>query len=152
MGSSALANDIVYVPRDSVDVALARPADWGTLNRFIESEPCLRRQRGRILARNSCRNPWFGTLNARLTKAFPTVAGQYLELTADVYNVLNLVNRQWGQSRLTALNPPGQPMLQLVGYDASAGRGVYRLQLPGLRQIQDLASRWQMELGVRYVF
>jgi len=39
-----------------------------------------------------------------------------------------------------------------VGYDASAGRGVYRLRLPGLRQVQDLASRWQMELSVRYVF
>ncbi len=152
IGTGTMLNDIVYVPRDSFDIALANPADWGTFDRFIESEPCLRQQRGRILERNSCRNPWFGTLNARLTKAFPTVAGQSLELSADVYNVLNLVNRRWGQSRLTALNPPGQPMLRLVGYDASAGRGIYRLQLPGLRQIQDLASRWQMELSVRYVF
>jgi len=152
IGSGPLVNDIVYVPRDSLDIALANPADWSTLDRFIETESCLRRQRGRILARNSCRNPWFGTLNARVTKGFATVSGQSLEVTADVYNALNLVNRRWGQSRLTALNPPAQPMLQLVGYDASAGRGVYRLQLPGLRQIQDLASRWQMELSVRYVF
>jgi len=152
IGGGPLVNDIVYVPRDSLDIALANSADWGTLNRFIESEPCLRRQRGRILARNSCRNAWFGTLNARLTKAIPTVSGQSLELRADVYNVLNLVNRRWGQSRLTALNPPAQPMLQLVGYDPTAGRGIYRLQLPALGQIQDLASRWQMELSLRYLF
>jgi len=151
IGSSLMMNDIVYVPRDSLDIALRNPADWVTLDRYIESEPCLRRQRGRILARNSCRSPWFGTLNARLTKAFPTLSGQSLELTADVYNVLNLVNRRWGQSRVTTRDP-WVPMLQLAGYDASAGRGIYRLQLPGLRQIQDLASRWQMELSVRYVF
>jgi hypothetical protein len=151
VGSGGMVNDIVYVPRDSLDIGLANPADWGALDRFIESEPCLRQQRGRIAARNSCRNPWFGTLNARLTKAFPTLAGQSLELTADVYNVLNLINRQWGQSRVTTPELRA-PMLRLVGYDASAGRGIYRLQLPALHQIQDLASRWQMELSLRYLF
>lgn len=151
IGSSLFLNDIVYVPRDSLDVALATAADWVRLDRFIASEQCLQRQRGRILERNSCRNPWFGTLNARVTKAFPTVAGQSLEFTADAYNVLNLLNKGWGQSRVTTLNP-FVPMLRLVGYDASAGRGTYRLQLPGLRQIQDLASRWQVELSARYVF
>ena len=68
-----------------------------------------------------------------------------------MYNVLNLINRQWGQSRVTTPDVRA-PMLRLVGYDATAGRGIYRLLLPGFRQIQDLASRWQMELGVRYVF
>ena len=57
-----------------------------------------------------------------------------------------------GRTRITALNPPAQPMLQLVGYDPTAGRGIYRLQLPALGQIQDLASRWQMELSLRYLF
>ena len=151
IGAGLMLDDIVYVPRDSSDIALASPADWGRLNRFIDSESCLRRQRGRIAERNSCRNPWFGTLNARLSKAFPTVRGHSLELTADVYNLLNLINRQWGQYRVTT-GEVRAPLLRLVGYDASAGRGIYRLQLPGLRQIQDLASRWQMELGVRYVF
>jgi hypothetical protein len=146
-----MLNDIVYVPRDSLDIALATPGDWATLNQFIEDESCLRKQRGQILARNSCRNPWFGTLSARVTKAFSTFAGQSLELTGDVYNVLNLLDRDWGQSRVTALEQ-GAPMLSLVGYDAAAGRGIYRLQLPGLRQVQDLASRWQLELSARYVF
>jgi hypothetical protein len=164
IGSSLFPNDIVYVPRSRTDISLdgnGSAAGMGTtaqqdsvytlLDSFISAEPCLNRQRGRIMVRNSCRNPWFGTLNARLTKTFPTRAGQSIELTADMYNVLNAVNPRWGQSRVTTLNP-GTPVVRLVGYDASAGRGIYRLQLPGLRQIQDLASRWQMELSVRYVF
>jgi len=163
IGSGFLNNDIVYVPRDRADIALDgdNAADVGTpeqqdsvyalLDGFIEAKPCLREQRGRILERNSCRNPWFGTLNARLTKVLPTLAGQSLELTADVYNILNIVNQRWGQSRVTTLDPQVQ-LLQFVGYDATAGRGIYRLLELPRDQLQDLASRWQMELSVRYVF
>jgi hypothetical protein len=32
------------------------------------------------------------------------------------------------------------------------GRGIYEFRLPPRNQIEDLASRWQMELSVRYVF
>ncbi len=149
IGNGLMLNDIVYVPKDSQDIELTSPADWAALDRFISGESCLRRQRGSILDRNSCRNPWFGALNARVAKEFRTRASQSVELTANVYNVLNLVHRGWGQQRVTALDPR-VPMLRLVGYDAAAGRGIYRLQLPALRQVQNLASRWQIELGVEY--
>ncbi|HEV8509284.1 MAG TPA: hypothetical protein VGQ48_02405, partial [Gemmatimonadales bacterium] len=165
IGTGTMQNDAVYVPRDRADIALdgngsvpglgtvaEQDSVYALLDRFIRAEPCLHAQRGRLMARNSCRNPLFGTLHARVTKDIPTVAGQSLELTADVYNVLNLLNRRWGRSRLNALNPPVQPLLRLVGYDASAGRGIYRPQIPALGQIQDLASRWQVELSVRYAF
>jgi hypothetical protein len=164
IGVSNFNNDVVYVPRSRLDIALdgnGSSSGVGTaaqqdsvyvlLDAFIRAEPCLNGQRGRIMVRNNCRNPWFGTLNARLTKAFQTVGGHSLELAADLYNVLNLISREWGQSRVTTLNP-GVPLLQLAGYDASAERGIYRVQLPGLRQVQDLASRWQLELSARYVY
>jgi len=120
-----------HLPRDSLDIALVNPVAWDSLASFIESEPCLRRQRGRVLARNSFRNPWFGTVSAKLTKAFPTVAGQSLEITADMYNVLNLLNRGWGQSYLT-IRDPWVRRLSLAGYDANVGRGDLRLALPRL--------------------
>lgn len=149
-----LTPDIVYVPVDSADIVLDSAAKWGRLNNFINGEPCLQHQRGRILARNSCRNPWFGTLNARFSKGFPTAAGQSVELTADVYNVLNLVNRRWGLYRVTA-PAPAWPMLRLRGYDTIAQRGIYEPTLPTLRDVQDLEgrwSRWLAELGIRYTF
>lgn len=151
IGRGAIKNDIVYVPRDSLDIALADPADWPSLDAYIEAERCLREQRGRILKRNSCRNPWFGALNARLTKAMPTVKGQSLEVSVDVYNVLNLLQRRWGQSRATTLSP-WVTMLRLVGYDTAAGRGIYEVTLPARNQVQDPASRWQIELSARYLF
>jgi len=159
-----LFQDPAYVPRDRADIAIdgngaaagvGTPAQqdsaYALLDSFIQSVPCLREQRGRILARNSCRNPWFGTLNVRATKEFSTVGGQSLELSADVYNVLNVINARWGLSRYDGLTF-ATPLLALRGYDATNGRGIYELRVPPRNQIDDLASRWQVELSLRYVW
>lgn len=164
IGDVPLINDVVYVPRNRADISLdgngiaagvgtaaEQDSVYALIDELIRAEPCLRTQRGRILERNSCRNPWFGTINARLTKLVPTRTGQSLELTADVYNVLNLLSSRWGQSRVTIPDPWIQTF-RLVGYDTSAGRGVYQYVFRGLRHVQDLASRWQVELSIRYVF
>src|SRR2546425_1220761 len=79
---------------------------------------------------------WFGTLNARLTKTFPRVAGRSLDFTTDVYNVLHLISRRWGQSRVTTL-APSVPLLRLAGYDGTRGRGIYQVALPLRNAIQD---------------
>src|SRR5207237_375731 len=52
-------------PAAGLGTAAQQDSVYDVLARFIEGEPCLRQQRGRLLERNSCRNPWFGTLNAR---------------------------------------------------------------------------------------
>jgi hypothetical protein len=143
---------VVLVENDGGRLVPASAAEYARLEAFIEEEPCLRRQRGRVLARNSCRNPWFGSLNARVSKAIPATAGHSLELTLDLYNLLNLFDRDWGQYRTTGGNHPGVTLLRLAGYDTAGQRGVYQLALPARNQIMDLASRWQAELGVRYAF
>ena len=160
----SLRQDPVYVPRDRADIAIdgnGVDAGFGTvaeqksryrdLDAFIESTPCLREQRGRVLARNSCRNPWFGTINARLTKEFPTTSGHSFEVAADIYNVLNLLSSRWGLARYDGLTF-ATDLLELRGYDTTAGRGVYAVRVPPRNQIDDLASRWQTEISVRYRF
>src|SRR6185503_20216848 len=52
------ANDIVYVPRDQTDITLNTPSQWAALDAFITSQPCLNSQRGKIMERGSCRQPW----------------------------------------------------------------------------------------------
>ncbi len=149
-GATGLLNDIVYVPRSANDITMRNPEDYAKLDAFITGEPCLAKARGRILPRNACRNAWHNLLNARMTKTV-RIDGQTLELGADIFNLLNLINRQWGQYRFTTLDP-SVPMLKLAGYDAVNGRGVYQLELPPRNQILDSASRWQLQLGARYVF
>ena len=141
-------NDIVYVPRDGADIALADPAQYPDLDRFIQSEPCLREQRGRLMRRNSCRDHWNTVVNARVSKIVPTARGQSIELIADLFNALNLFDRDWGVRRFVSNNE----LLELVGYDLLNGRGVYNV-LPVDRNTVDAeATRWRVQVGARYTF
>jgi hypothetical protein len=150
-------NDPVYVPRDATDVTLENPDDFPRLEQIIRQESCLRRQRGRLLERNSCRQSWISFLNVRLTKVLPSARGQSLQLSVDAFNVLNLVDKDWGLLRFTS-GEGGTgglarvPLLQLVAYDGEHARGVYRLLAPQFRQVDADFSRWKLRLSARYVF
>lgn len=110
------ANDPLYVPTDALDVtelALSGVSDSAGANnspseqaarialqraafeRFVRGSECMRRQRGRILERNSCREPWSNTTVASVRHAFP-VGRRSLEAHLEVFNLLNLINSDWG--------------------------------------------------------
>ena len=93
-------------------------------------------------------------LNARIAKLFRLArSGQSLELTADLFNVLNFFDRQWGVRRFVPNNGYGEAdLLELVGYDQPKGRGIYAV-LPVERDvIYTEGTRWRLQLGARYVF
>jgi hypothetical protein len=113
-------NDPIYVPRNAFDPAEIRfsstagvdGADTSVAARaareraqqtafesFVRHSPCLERQRGRIIERNSCREPWSHTTVGSVQQAFP-VGARSLEAELDVFNVLNLLNARWGHYRV----------------------------------------------------
>lgn len=149
-GPGSLKNDIVYVPRKAADINLATPGDFARLDSFIERQPCLRRQRGRIMERGSCRNGWQEFLNARLTTVVPARRGG-LELTADVFNVPNLINSRWGRHR-DITTGPSVILLVADRWQPAEGRWRYRVpqQLPPRGAVDDASSRWRIQLGARY--
>lgn len=144
-------NDPVYVPRNSTDIALATASDSTALFARINAEPCLANNRGHLLPRNSCRNPWTNFLNARLVKVVPTVRGQSLELSMDIFNLLHLVNHDWGQIRQTS-GFENANLLRQTGYQTANQRGVYALAIPQLNFPSQTASRWRVQLGGKYIF
>jgi len=156
-GDGGTGNDLVYVPRDSADITLQTPSQWATLNGFINSQQCLREARGQILQRGACRNPWVNYLDARIAKTFRTVRSQTIELMANIYNVPALLGV--GGQVFQVASFENQTMLRRANYDAANSRGVYSLSIPNVggnpneaRILQTTASRWKMELGLRYAF
>jgi hypothetical protein len=129
------ANDPVYVPQDAFDggevrlvvddgqggIAPAPDSAYAALRGFIQSQECLRRQRGHLLARNSCRNPWSHTTSARLSRVFAVSSARSITLTLDIFNLLHLLNGGWGLVRRL----DETPLLELAGYDVAGGRGIY---------------------------
>jgi hypothetical protein len=87
-------------------------------------------------------------MDARFSKVIPTASGQSIELIADLFNVLNLIDGDWGVRRFIEETR----ILTLVGYDAPNGRGIYKFntQDPSVRDPE--ATRWRMQLGARYTF
>ncbi len=77
---------------------------------------------------------------------------------ADVFNLPNLLNHDWGQVRHTvedfgaASTGNRVGLLELVGYDQPRGRGVYKILAPGRREVDIDATRWRMRFSLRYVF
>ncbi len=158
-GDGNTTNDLLYVPRDASDISLVNPNDWDRLNNFIAGEKCLREQRGRVMERGSCRNPWSKFLDLRLAKAVPTMSGQSFLVSADIFNFLNFLDSDWGKNRETA-NFEQVSLLSMTGYDTRGtatqadDRGRYTVPsvLPFQRRVIVNSSRWRMQLGAKYLF
>lgn len=150
-------NDPIYVPRDAFDEReilfdgvpeVVRPQQEG-LESLISATPCLRRQRGKILERNSCREPWSNTTIATLRQRLPFARG--LEAQVDVFNVLNLLSSNWGVRRESfpfLLEHMGQ-----VAGTAEGSRSVFFFDAARpLRTTDQGASSFQLQAALRYRF
>jgi hypothetical protein len=146
------SNDIVYLPKDAADIALADSSDWVKLDRLIRSQPCLRNQRGHIMQRNSCRDPWASETAASLSKRFGLPSGRELEVTADLFNVLGFLGSDWSRVHSTASDAGSVQLLDLVGYDLAGARGVYQLLEVAPRELDVGSTQWRMELGAAVSF
>ena len=109
--------------------------------------------------RGSCRNPWQKFVDLRLTKVVPTLGGQSVQISADVFNLLSLINHNWGLVRETATFEQVN-FLTLSAYDTRGtvgqadDRGVYTVPsaLPALRRVNVGSSRWRIQLGAKYIW
>jgi hypothetical protein len=152
-------NDLLYVPESRADISLADPAQQEELDHFIEGEECLRRQRGRIMERNSCRNPGFTLVDGRLAWQVELLS-RSVELSADFFNLLHLLSPRWGLIRETSADEARVGLVTVNGWDAAANRPIYSLittqtgeiVLPGRSQVLENASRWRIQLGARIRF
>src|SRR5258708_29938041 len=106
------------------------------------------------MAGNRWRNGWPGFLNGRVRQVGPVAGGRNIEVPADVFNMLNLINSLWGRYR-DITTSPSVTLLTLVGWDTANERGMYRLSsnsVPARGVVDDVASRWRVQLGARYAF
>jgi Carboxypeptidase regulatory-like domain/TonB dependent receptor len=115
-GDLVNGNDPLYIPRNANDpneiqvgtivggVFVPSPTQAQALENFINSQPCLGRQRGRIMERNSCRSPFQHRFDLSVRQGLPAVRGQQFWVQLDIFNFLNLLDHDWGQIRLPTLS------------------------------------------------
>jgi hypothetical protein len=183
-GDLVNGNDPIYVPRSAIDTSeikigtgtgaafVQNLAAAQAFDRFIDVQPCLNRQRGRIMTRNSCRSPFQHRMDLSIRQTIPQFHGQRLALQLDIFNVLNLIKRDWGQIKLPTLSAtnnnqsalvvtgrnPG-PLSQSVPtytfdinlWDENPASTTYRTPTPFESRAKG-TSNYQMQLTLRYIF
>jgi hypothetical protein len=90
-------------------------------------------------------------LDARLQKVIPTFNGQLMILSLDVFNLLNMIDSDWGLVKSTS-GFEGVSMVRLRGWDPLYNRGIYSLALPTLDRVDPNSSVWRIQLGGRYIW
>ena len=126
--------------------------------KYIQSSPCLSSQRGQIMSRNSCKQPFLNQMDLAIRQTIPSVRGQRLSLQADITNFGNLLNKNWGQQRVTeASSNSNVPILTHVGMTSSNPTVAIPIVQFNVNQkeyiVGNFASNfWRFQLSARYSF
>ncbi|MFA6229810.1 MAG: carboxypeptidase regulatory-like domain-containing protein [Rhodanobacter sp.] len=133
---------------------------------FLASDKYLKDHRGQVASRNGAHAPWVTTMDMSFSQEIPGLfKGNKGEVRLDVYNFLNLMNKNWGLQRYAGI----YPTRTLANYGGVNAQGQYVYNLPtdksGNYQPQQLqvydggfydpsrvVSRWSAMLTVRYTF
>jgi hypothetical protein len=171
-------NDLMFIPKDPSQIKLINSSTvtvngvaypdqrdqttlWNQLNTFISNNPYLSKHRGEFAERNAYVLPWTHKLDLNFTQDIRFTSGKNkhtIRLTADIYNLTNLLNKDWGVFYIPTTVTP----LTLTGIDTDGKTPIYRFpfldqtkQQPQTRPYtpsSSIASRWQLQIGVRYLF
>ncbi|QCX39440.1 TonB-dependent receptor [Aureibaculum algae] len=144
-------NDLLYIPTSSEvqQMIFSGPGQAAALEAYIEQDDYLNDNRGDYMDRYGALAPWRGKWDVKFIQELKVSKDNAIQFSVDVLNIGNLINSDWGviqqPNDLTPLsvafdtnNDPvftfDDTLTETFGYDAS------------------LLSRWQVQLGLRYIF
>lgn len=162
------ANRPMYVPRTFEESFLVDRvvggetvtalAQWEKLDEYIEQDPYLSSIRGQVSERNGGRLPWLHRFDLRFVQDINLNLGgsTRIQLTADILNVGNMLNSEWGVAPTTVQ----RNLMNFAGLD---GDGNPRLTLnnqPGTTDFPEMSFRpnininqtWSAQVGFRIIF
>lgn len=146
-------------PVSGVNITAAQQAN--AFNNYINSNKYLSGLRGDFTKRNEGRTPWNTNADLHFAQEYhfsKNAGSEFITLTVDIMNLTNLLNSNWGRvyfspntfnsTASVGLTPVLFPPQQTLG-----NYPVYRFADPGKPySIDYFASRWQMQIGLRYTF
>lgn len=159
-------NDLLYVPADKTEINFgtsdedgnilpAENADeqWEALDAFIKQDPYLNTRRGQYAERNGAVLPAFARIDFKFIQEMRLSFMQHehrLQFSVDAINIGNLINPSWGVQSI--VNKPSP--LNVVGLDKN-NTPFFNFNTDLKQSFIDDASinsKWQVQLGFRYIF
>lgn len=151
VGQTGNRNDLAFVP-DPNDPSTPENIR-ADLNRLLNesdsrAKDYIRESFGKIADRNGGENKQLiGVVDVRLLKTIKTFKTQALELSVDVFNFANLLNKDWGGN----FNLGNQNFLNVAGFDQRTQQYNYSIN-SNTGVTQKNGTPYQIQLGARYSF
>ncbi|MFV8327392.1 TonB-dependent receptor [Flavobacterium sp. ZS1P14] len=153
----ASGNDLIYIPTTAeISTMIFSGAGQGTaFDNYIKQDDYLNGRRGQYAERYGALSPWRGKWDLKLMQDYNFKISSVSEkkntvqFSVDVLNVGNLLNSDWGLIQ--------QPIsVQPIGVSVNAANiPTYTFNGTQTRTFSydaSLASRWQAQFGIRYIF
>ncbi|MEI6947251.1 TonB-dependent receptor [Paraflavisolibacter sp. H34] len=181
VNNDGASNDIIYIPRDASEIQFVEGFKVGAnvytakqqsdaFLAFVEKDKYLKKHKGEYMERYGALLPWAHTLDFRVLQDFSIKTGAQkhsFQVSADVTNLLNLLNRDWGY-RYAYTYGTFQDM-GILGVPTSGsssnntGNEAFNKNTPkftfdpkgaaqGFQPNYSTTSTWGIQLGLRYVF
>ncbi|MGB6151818.1 MAG: carboxypeptidase regulatory-like domain-containing protein [Pricia sp.] len=151
-GDFNLRNDIAYIydpndpntPQEITDAYNEVLNDPETPDGYKDY---IRDSYGSFAERNGGKNPFNAIIDMRLQKRFNFGNNHGFELSADIFNFANLLNKEWGVTH----NFGNREFMRVNGFDPTTNRYQYGVQTgAGTEPIN--GTPWRLQIGARYSF
>ena len=159
---------LLYVPKDSNDIVLKNipnytsAQQWADLDAFIKDNKYLNDHRGEVVERHAQRMPFEHIFDLKISQEFKfkvnTDRENRIQISLDVFNIGNMINKDWGRMHYGLGDYNTYRVLKFEGYVPGtktpqytyinkSGKDTWGIDDSGLQ-----SSRWQAQIGVRYIF
>ncbi|TNE64832.1 MAG: TonB-dependent receptor [Bacteroidetes bacterium] len=153
-------NDLIYIPTNGeIDQmtfsgdAAAQAAQRAGLKEYIRKDDYLSERRGQYAEKYGALSPWYSRWDMRILQDIYVSSDNIVQISLDILNVGNLINSDWGIRQFATSTGLAQPIA--VSVDQVTYEPTYTFDTDQTSTFFNdfgLASRWQMQLGLRYIF
>ena len=165
-GDGSGLNDLMFIPTDaqiegmafSTDPFNSLPAAAQIANQkaglkaYIAQDEYLSANRGRTADKYATTSPWYSTWDVSVLQDYNLPNKHKIQVSLNIVNVGNLINSNWGVRQVASITSLVQPL----GVSTSAtGVPTYSFdtaQKSTFYNDNGLLSRWQAQVGLRYIF
>lgn len=134
------SNDLAYIFPNLVQPLLDNPEVGKALKQYLTD------YNNQIAERNGGKNGFFGVWDIRIAKKLKMQKLGAFELSLDIFNFANLLNKEWGINKSYG----NTSLYRITGFDPATKQLKYNLNTSGLEPMS--GNPYQIQLGVKYSF
>ena len=155
-GDGSNLNDLLYIPTSAEinQMEFSGSGQGAAFDAYISQDDYLSERRGEYAERYGALSPWRSRYDLKILQDYNIKINDKktntIQISVDMLNVGNLISSDWG-----LIQQPNNVQPIGVSLDAATSMPTYTFN-PDLKETfgydSSLASRWQVQFGLRYIF